>query len=437
MALSGIIGAADSGAVVCVIIAFGMSIAFLYADYRSRTTRLLAAFLICIGLSIFANVAFVRPFAPDQLPWASHLAPIFTGLSLIFGAEWILQIRRMVPAGNLRTLFGDAQFRVAQALGLVYMLVGVVFNAWRAEYFVGAASHPAVLFSARFWLFGTPFLLAVGCVMEGTLITLRRKPDQPEGVRLLGIALASPLIAAGLLLPAPMASFSSALGQMVFLIAAVQYHVLQGQRGQFLKRFLSPAVAALVRREGLETAMRQEKLPIAVVACDLRGYTAFAHAQDSHDVIAVLQHFYDEVGAAAAEHGATIKDYAGDGVLLLLGAPVPVAAHAADAVALAAAIRQRCAQLFERLGIDLGIGVGVACGMVSVGVIGRERLEYVAVGQAINLAARLCQAAAAGEILVDQSTLEQLEDRSRFVAGAELSLKGFAQQVGTWQLMPG
>lgn len=429
-----VIQAIDSGPLICAIIAIGMSIAFLVADHKSRTTRYLAAFLVCIGGSIYFNVTFVRAFPPEAMPWVSHLAPLLTSLSLIFGAQWILRIRRMVPAGSLRTRFGDLQFRLAQGFALIYAVVGVSLNEARAGMFIGAFQNLQGLRQVEFWYFATPLLFSLLCIIDGTLITLRRHPDRPEAVRLLGIALAAPLIASGLVLPAPWAAYGSAVGQMIFLIAAVQYHVLQGQRGQFLKRFLSPSVAELVRREGLGMAMQQQKLPIAVVACDLRGYTRFAQERDSGEVIAVLQQFYDEVGAAAAGHGATIKDYAGDGVLLLLGAPLPVAHHAQHAVKLAASIRQRCEQAFAQQGIELGIGVGVASGTVSVGVIGRERLEYVAVGQAINLAARLCQCAGPGEILVDEATLEQLEDRSHFVVGEKLRLKGFAEQVGTWQL---
>lgn len=424
----------DSTAMICVIIALGMSLAFLVADRKAITTRLLAAFLVCLGLSIYCNVLFVRPYPPDALPLGSYLAPILTAMTIIFGAEWILRIRRMVPAGNLRTRFGDMQLRIGQAAGLSYGLIGVIFNEWRAEYFIGAYRDFSLFSSARFWLFGGPYLLAIIAILDGTLITLRRRPDHAEAVRLIGIAIASPLIASGLWLPNPQASYASAIGQMIFLIAAVQYHVLQGQRAQFLNRFLSPSVAELVRRQGLDAAMQQEKLEVTAVACDLRGYTAFAESNDSDQAIAMLRRFYDEVGAAAAEFGATIKDYAGDGVLMLLGAPLPMPGHEDKGLALAARIRERCTAAFVELGVPLGIGVGVASGRVSVGVIGRQRLEYVAVGRAINLAARLCQHAGAGEIWLDTDTQRQLSSGSALTQGDALELKGMGDPVPTWQL---
>lgn len=427
------ISAADSGALVCVIVALGMGAAFLIADAKSSTTRLLAAFMVFVGLSIYLNVRFVRPALDAPPQWATQLAPAMTSLAMLLAAEWMLRIRRKVPSGRLRTRFGDMQFRLAQLFAVLYGVVGVHWNELRIQAFIGVSRQHALWLSTDFWMFAAPFGLALLFMIDGILITLLRKPDKAERIRLLGVAAASPLLGLGLLLPTPWSAYSTALGQMVFLVAAVQYHVMQGQRGQFLRRFLSPSVADMVRRQGM-AAMQQTKLPVAAVACDLRGYTDFSAQHDSAEVIGVLQDFYDLVGEEAGSHGATIKDYAGDGVLLLLGAPLPVDKQAQRAVDLSCHIRQRCKQLFASREIDLGIGIGIASGTVSVGVIGEQRLEYVAVGQAVNLAARLCQNAAPDEIVLDQSTLDQLPEHTDLPSGGSIALKGFVEPVATWRV---
>jgi adenylate cyclase len=157
-------------------------------------------------------------------------------------------------------------------------------------------------------------------------------------------------------------------------------------------------------------------------------------------VIRILREYYDAVGAATAECGGTIKDQAGDGVLILVGAPIPYADHAQRAIALARKIRERGAEITARWSdsdLRLGVGVGVASGFVTVGVIGgASRLEYTAVGPAVNLSARLCAEAVHGEVLVDGRTIELLGEsaQQRLTPGEALTLKGFQQPVQSYTL---
>src|SRR6185369_15047615 len=155
----------------------------------------------------------------------------------------------------------------------------------------------------------------------------------------------------------------------------------------------------------------------SVVCCDLRGFTAFTSATSSKKVIAILREYYDAVGVAATECGGTIKDQAGDGVLILVGAPIAYPDHALRALVLARKIRERGMAITARWSdqdLRLGVGVGVASGFATVGVIGgASRLEYTAVGPAVNLAARLCSEAAHGEILIDGRTLDLLDEEGK------------------------
>ena len=88
--------------------------------------------------------------------------------------------------------------------------------------------------------------------------------------------------------------------------------------------------------------------------------------------------------------------------------------------------------------LNLGVGIGVASGFVTVGVIGAaSRLEYTAVGPAVNLASRLCSEATHGEILVDKRSIELLGEGSkahRLLPGEALQLKGFQMPVQSYTL---
>lgn len=142
------------------------------------------------------------------------------------------------------------------------------------------------------------------------------------------------------------------------------------------------------------------------------------------------------MGELVAAVGGSISNFAGDGVLALVGAPIPCADHAARAVSLALQMRDRIGAILARwrkLGLELGIGVGVASGFVTVGVIGgAEHLEYTAVGPAVNLAARLCNRAEAGQVLADARVAGLLGDtggRYRVVKLESAELKGFARPM--------
>jgi adenylate cyclase len=422
----------DLNAYVLVsLVALGMAIAFVSADRDSPASRALAAGFALIGLSILLNVVVVAawPLPPAWSGWFAWPE----ALAIVCVLEWILRVRRTLPvAPGVDTRAGDWALRVGQLSGLVYGVLSVSVPELRLQAFIRAGDDAQFYLSAAFWLFMAPVFVAMLAGLVGIVLLLNRRPDRAEAIRVLAMALATPLFVAGFVLPVEYAALVVVIGEIVFLIGAVHYHVLQGQRGQFMSRFLSPQVARLVSEYGLGQAMRESSREISVVCCDLRGFTGYAAAHPSSQVLAVLREYYDDVGCEVANFGATIKDFAGDGILILVGAPLPVAYHAARAIELAQRIRSVGGALcsrWERPGHRLGIGVGVATGMVTVGVIGSDsRLEYTAVGSAVNLASRLCEQALDGEILVDARTAELAGD-ALLKQRDPLALKGFSAPV--------
>ncbi|WP_281784189.1 adenylate/guanylate cyclase domain-containing protein [Sinimarinibacterium flocculans] len=418
--------------VLVSLVALGMGIAFVSADRNSPASRALAAGFAFIGLSILLNVVVMAAWPVPQA-WSGWFAwPEALAIVCVLG--WILRVRRTLPvAPGVDTRAGDRALRVGQLCGLFYGIASVLEPELRLQAFIRAGELPRFYLTPGFWLFMGPVLLAMLAGLAGILLLLNRRPDRAEAVRVVAMALATPMFVAGFVLPIDYAALVVVIGEMIFLVGAVHYHVLQGQRGQFMSRFLSPQVARLVSERGLDQAMRESSREISVVCCDLRGFTRYAAAHPSSQVLAVLREYYDDVGCEAASFGATIKDFAGDGVLILVGAPLPVAYHAARAIELAQRIRIVGAALcgrWERPGHRLGIGVGVATGMVTVGIIGSaSRLEYTAVGSAVNLASRLCELAGDGEILVDARTAELAGDPPLLQSRPPAALKGFAGPV--------
>jgi adenylate cyclase len=427
--------------IIVALLALGMALAFSLADRNSPTSRWLSLFLMVVSVTIAVSSQIELPLRDaGRYPSWGGIFALPEVLAFLFAYEWILRVRRTIPTRELRTKFGDRQLRVAQALAIVYFLLAVMFPRVRIEQFIGAAGNEGAL-GFGFMLFAVPLLISLILGIGAGLITLNRRPDIAERQRLVAFSVASPFMASGLVLPIEWAPILTALGLVIFLVGGVQYHVIQGRRAQFLSRFLAPQVAELVRESGLKSATRHQTLEISVVCCDLRGFTAFSAATDSKQVIQILREYYDMVGTAVANVGGTIKDQAGDGVLVLIGAPIWTDDHAKRAIELARQIREGGIALSAQWStpeLRLGVGVGAASGFVTVGVIGAaSRLEYTAVGPAVNLASRLCSEALHGEVLVDERSRELLgsTDASAGLRTRKpLSLKGFAGPVPNFSL---
>ncbi len=425
----------QSGLFVVAMIAVGMGLAFFSADPQSPTSRSLAASMGLLGVDIAAHGADRLGFFGQHTWMWPFVGSVAEAGALVFAYEWILRVGRTRTDPNCRTLAAETLLRVSQALAILYGALGVLMPDLRSAV-LPHAFDPSIFSKPEYYLFAVPFYASLLLSNVRVVQLLRSDFDSTERVRLIALVIATPFFVSGLIVSPQYGPFTTAIGEIAFLIGAVRYHVQQGQRGQFLARFLSPQVARLVQEQGLLSTMQQTRLQLSVVCCDLRGFTAFAETAAPEEVIALLREYHETVGDVVTAHDGMIKDFAGDGVLSLVGAPLPRADHAERAVAMALEIRSRGLEFlgrWKRLGLELGIGVGVASGFVTVGTIGGAgRLEYAAIGPAVNLASRLCERAWAGQVLVDQRTVGLIGDSPRDYSFENLEtveLKGFARAI--------
>lgn len=207
----------------------------------------------------------------------------------------------------------------------------------------------------------------------------------------------------------------------------------RSERISRLKRFLAPQVAELVDRSGDESVLDGRRIEVVVVFGDLRGFTAFSARAEPEIVMPFLSEYYDALDRVVIEHGATLTHFSGDGMMVLINAPVPRPDPALCAINMARDMQKTVQSLLcDRLALDhrLGFGVGLAMGLATVGRIGSEgRLEYTAVGNVVNLAARLCASAGDAEILIDTVAAHAVGERVLLVELDERVLKGFDQPV--------
>jgi class 3 adenylate cyclase len=132
---------------------------------------------------------------------------------------------------------------------------------------------------------------------------------------------------------------------------------------------------------------------------------------------------------AAFEEKGTVDKYIGDAVMVLFNAPLEQADHSERAVRTALKMQAALA------GSPLSVGVGIHSGIAVVGNVGTaERLEYTAIGSTVNLAARLCESAAKGEIIVSEEVRARLGDRIEAEVRAPILVKGINRELVTYRV---
>lgn len=215
----------------------------------------------------------------------------------------------------------------------------------------------------------------------------------------------------------------------------------RSERISRLKRFLAPQVAELIDRTGDDRVLDGRRVEVVVVFCDLRGFTAFSAQAEPETIMGVLGEYYDAIERVVSAHGATLTNFSGDGVMVLVNAPVSCPDPALRAVNMASDMQMIVQKLlvgWRARGHRLGFGVGLAMGPATVGRIGSEgRLDYTAIGNVVNLASRLCSSAEDSEILIDRVAACAIGSSVPLVELDARALKGFDQPVPVFSAVLG
>jgi class 3 adenylate cyclase len=198
-----------------------------------------------------------------------------------------------------------------------------------------------------------------------------------------------------------------------------------------LRRFLAPQLAEIIVASGDESIFESHRREIVVLFCDLRGFTAFSETTEPEEVMAVLQNYHDTVGPLIHRHEGTLMRFMGDGLMVLFNDPIPCPDPALRAVRLALEMREAVAALateWLRRGHEIGFGIGIAQGYATLGRVGfKDHIEYTAMGTVTNLAARLCDAAIDGQILISQRIAAIADQVAKLETVSDITLKGLSR----------
>ena len=186
-------------------------------------------------------------------------------------------------------------------------------------------------------------------------------------------------------------------------------------------------------------ALQGERKQVTVLFADVTGFTSMAEALDPEEVHALMNRAFELMLAAVHRYEGTVNQFLGDGLMALFGAPVAHEDHARRA-ALAALGMQRALgtyreELRARRGVDFRMRMGLNTGLVVVAAIGDNlRMDYTAVGDTTNVAARMQQMAEPGQVVLADATRRLVEPYFHLTSVGTVTLKNRAEPVAAWAL---
>ena len=184
---------------------------------------------------------------------------------------------------------------------------------------------------------------------------------------------------------------------------------------EMFSRFVAPEVVNEIMSGGVEIQLGGVVKEITALFVDIRGFTAFSESNPPEKVVDMINRYLGLTSSAIQKNNGTIDKYMGDGTMALFNAPNDVPDHALRAVRAAWAMKEGSAALRKEIlndyGVDLQFGIGVNTGTAVVGNMGSDfRMDYTAIGDTINTAARLESGAEKGQIVISDATYQMVSE---------------------------
>lgn len=207
---------------------------------------------------------------------------------------------------------------------------------------------------------------------------------------------------------------------------------------QTLNRYLAPSVV----QEALKMAA-QGHFPLggtrrimSILFADVRGFTAFSERLAPEELVDILNRHLTAAAQAILEQEGTLDKFMGDAVMALFNVPVPQPDHALRAVRAALEMQRRIAALCQADPRTFRFGVGIHVGEAVAGNIGSpERLDYTVIGDAVNLAKRLQENAAGGQILLSEAAYQEVAPYVEVQPRGLLTVKGREEPIAVYTLL--
>ena len=291
------------------------------------------------------------------------------------------------------------------------------------------------------------YLLGSICVIYVFFFVAKRQKLMPMLIEAVGLVILHMLLGRFLAkngYTIPQLYFGVSIFLIILYFIIEKYFIEKYRRKKVLstfKKYVAPQIVDKLSKDGnFELKLGGEKRNIAVLFVDIRGFTPMSENLAPEEVVSILNEYLALTTSSILANEGTLDKFIGDATMAVFNAPFDLEDYAYKAILTALAIRDGSDKLAEelqkRFGKTISYGIGVNMGDAVVGNIGCEfRMDYTAIGDTVNTAARLESRAKAGEILISEAVYLELKDRIEVEAVGDMELKGKSKAVKVYRLI--
>ncbi|MCK5800239.1 MAG: GAF domain-containing protein, partial [Deltaproteobacteria bacterium] len=209
-------------------------------------------------------------------------------------------------------------------------------------------------------------------------------------------------------------------------------------RAQF-QRFFSPGMVQQMIEGKLKLDGIGESREVTIMFADIRGFTSMTEHADAHDIVQLLNGYFEAMVEELFRYNGTLDKYVGDEIMALFGVPVSHADASINAVecavAMMSALDRFNAARFQQGHQPVEIGIGMNTGVCIYGALGSPKtLQYTVIGDAVNTASRLCSVAKAGEIIISEETYQQVANHIEAQSLPKVRVKGKENELSIYRV---
>lgn len=205
-------------------------------------------------------------------------------------------------------------------------------------------------------------------------------------------------------------------------------------------RYVAPQVVNEILENGEEgLKLGGSRKEVTVLFVDIRGFTTLSESVEPEEIVEILNEYLDLTANCVFDYGGTLDKFIGDATMAIYNAPLPLENHALQAVRSAWAMKEKSVALQKKLDARFGksvqFGIGIHTGPAVIGNIGsKTRMDYTAIGDTVNTAARLESNSKPGQIIISETIYEQVKDFVNVQSLGEIHVKGKVNGISIYEL---